>query len=47
MIERVCYGIGANEMVWYSLFAVNSNLLQYYLINFVMNSHFRILDNLS
>ena len=45
MIER--YVTVSVPMVWYSLFAVNSNLLQYYLINFVMNSHFRILDNLS
>ena len=40
-------GVGTNETVWCSNSTVNSNLLHFYLINIVLNSHprFRILDN--
>ena len=35
-------GIGINETVVYFNGNVNGNLLHYYLINFVVNSHFKM-----
>ena len=43
--EMVWYGIGTNETVWYFNGTANSTSLHYYYINFVVNSHLRILDN--
>ena len=37
--EMVRYAIATNETVWYFNGTVNSSLLHYYLIHFVMNSH--------
>ena len=40
-------GVGTNETVWYLKNTGNDNLLHYYLINFLLNSHlrFKILVN--